>query len=103
LSEREAEEQELLVHIHFDAKYRVEDLESLFGAEDADEELDGNYKSQDFLKMHAYRDAISRCKSVSVNCPSPLQRHPFWVRRSEGERSEPSAAEPKRGDAAPFS
>jgi hypothetical protein len=44
-----------------------------------------------------------RCKSVSVNCLSPLQRPPFGVRWSEGERSEPSAAEPKRGDAAPFS
>ena len=47
--------------------------------------------------------ALSRCKSVSVSCLSPLQRPPFGVRWSEGERSEPSAAEPKRGDAAPFS
>lgn len=69
MSEREAEEQELLVHIHFDAKYRVEDLESLFGAEDADEELDGNYKSQDFLKMHAYRDAIRRSQGAYVLYP----------------------------------
>jgi predicted component of viral defense system (DUF524 family) len=72
LSESAAEEQELLVHIHFDAKYRVEDLESLFGAEDAeddDEELDGNYKSQDLLKMHAYRDAIKRSQGAYVLYP----------------------------------
>ena len=43
----------------------------------------------------------SRCKPVSVICPSSLQLHPFGVRRSEGERSEPSAAEPQRGEVAP--
>jgi predicted component of viral defense system (DUF524 family) len=72
LSEQEAEEQEVLVHIHFDAKYRVEDLESLFGAEDvegAEEELDANYKSQDLLKMHAYRDAIKRSQGAYVLYP----------------------------------
>jgi hypothetical protein len=36
------------------------------------------------------------CKSVSVNCLSSLRLHPSGVRRSEGERSEPSAAEPRR-------
>src|SRR5882672_2779207 len=39
-----------------------------------------------------------RCKSLSVNCLSSLRHHPSGVRRSEGERSEPSAAEPQRGD-----
>ena len=42
-----------------------------------------------------------RCKPASVICLPSLQLHPFGVRRSEGERSEPSAAEPKRGEAAP--
>ncbi len=37
LSEAVAERQELLVHVHFDAKYRVEDIEGLFGAEGADD------------------------------------------------------------------
>jgi len=31
--EAEAEQRELLVHVHFDAKYRVEDVESLFGGD----------------------------------------------------------------------
>lgn len=55
-SEAEVEWQELLVHVHFDARYRVEDLEGLFGlegADAADEEVEGNYKRQNLLKMHA--------------------------------------------------
>jgi predicted component of viral defense system (DUF524 family) len=75
LSEAEAERQELLVHVHFDAKYRVEDIEGLFGAEgedDADDEdtkNPGNYKRQDLLKMHAYRDAIKRSQGAYVLYP----------------------------------
>ncbi len=71
-SEADAEQQELLVHIHFDAKYRVEDVEGLFGAEgadDADDEMEGNYKRQDLLKMHAYRDAIKRSQGAYVLYP----------------------------------
>jgi predicted component of viral defense system (DUF524 family) len=72
LSEPDAEREELLVHLHFDAKYRVEDIESLFGAEgadDADDEVEGNYKRQDLLKMHAYRDAIKRSQGAYVLYP----------------------------------
>jgi predicted component of viral defense system (DUF524 family) len=72
LSEAEAEQKELLVHLHFDAKYRVEDMEGLFGAEgseDADDEVEGNYKRQDLLKMHAYRDAIKRSQGAYVLYP----------------------------------
>ena len=71
-TEEEAERRELLVHVHFDAKYRVENLERLFGtedADDADEEVDGNYKRQDLLKMHAYRDAIKRSQGAYVLYP----------------------------------
>ena len=72
LDEAAAESCELLVHIHFDAKYRVESIESLFGtesADDADEEVEGNYKRQDLLKMHAYRDAIKRSQGAYVLYP----------------------------------
>ena len=41
------------------------------------------------------------CKSVSVICLSVPRLAPSGVRRSEGERSEPSAAEPRRGQGAP--
>jgi hypothetical protein len=46
-------------------------------------------------------DGLGRCKTGSVNCLSSLRLHPSGVRRSEGERSEPSAAEPRRGEDAP--
>ena len=52
MQEAEAERLELLVHVHFDAKYRVENIEGLFGSdetEEVDEEQDGNYKRQDLL------------------------------------------------------
>jgi predicted component of viral defense system (DUF524 family) len=84
LSEEAAEREELLVHVHFDAKYRVENIEGLFGPSDdgvseeelaerfeqeEKEELDGNYKRQDLLKMHAYRDAIKRSQGAYVLYP----------------------------------
>jgi hypothetical protein len=72
MSEADAERQELLVHVHFDAKYRVEDIDGLFGAEgadDADDEVEGNYKRQDLIKMHAYRDAIKRSQGAYVLYP----------------------------------
>lgn len=70
-----AERDELLVHVHFDAKYRVENIEGLFGMEnsdDADAETDGNYKRQDLLKMHAYRDAIKRSQGAYILYPGRL-------------------------------
>ena len=71
----EAESQELAVHIHFDAKYRVESITELFG--DGDEDLNeekaqekrGNYKRADLLKMHAYRDAIRRSEGAYILYP----------------------------------
>ena len=72
MEEAAAERLELLVHVHFDAKYRVENIAGLFGTEetdDVDEEQDGNYKRQDLLKMHAYRDAIKRSHGAYVLYP----------------------------------
>ncbi|NPC55189.1 DUF2357 domain-containing protein [Caenimonas soli] len=79
IDEQKAEREELLVHIHFDAKYRVENIEGLFGAasaEDADDEADGNYKRQDLLKMHAYRDAIKRSQGAYVLYPGQASSLP---------------------------
>jgi predicted component of viral defense system (DUF524 family) len=85
LDEAEAERLELLVHVHLDAKYRVENIEGLFGSEvtdDVDEEQDGNYKRQDLLKMHAYRDAIKRSQGAYVLYPgrgnSPVKFRGFF-------------------------
>lgn len=75
VSEEDAERDELLVHVHFDAKYRVEGIEGLFGPKDEDDADEddvknpGNYKRQDLLKMHAYRDAIKRSQGAYVLYP----------------------------------
>ena len=77
-SDEEAEKQELMVHVHFDAKYRVDDLEFLNSniAEDDDDlneekqqEKQGKYKRADLLKMHAYKDAIRRTVGAYVLYP----------------------------------
>jgi predicted component of viral defense system (DUF524 family) len=70
----EAEEQELITHIHFDAKYRIEDLTSIFGTNDYldEEKLDqakGTFKRADLLKMHTYRDAIRRTAGAYILYP----------------------------------
>lgn len=71
----EAESQELMVHIHFDAKYRVENITELFGDGDEDlsdekaQEKRGIYKRADLLKMHAYRDAIRRSEGAYILYP----------------------------------
>lgn len=76
----QAEKCEALVHIHFDAKYRVENLDALFGKkEDEDENISDRSESvaakptaakySDLLKMHAYRDAIRRTAGAYVLYP----------------------------------
>ncbi len=71
----EAEEQELIVHIHFDAKYKISDLNEILGEEDEDleeekrEQKKGNYKRADLFKMHAYRDAIRRTGGAYILYP----------------------------------
>ena len=55
----EAESQELAIHIHFDAKYRVENITEIFGNGDEDlveekaQQKRGNYKRADLLKSLA--------------------------------------------------
>jgi predicted component of viral defense system (DUF524 family) len=64
-------------HVHFDAKYRVQALEELFGdpAELANTDIWQHTKSSptakrdDLLKMHAYRDAIAKTAGAYVLYP----------------------------------
>jgi hypothetical protein len=75
----EAETSEVLVHVHFDAKYRVETVKAMFGAEEDDEIIRDAAESEtakptaakyaDLLKMHAYRDAIRRSAGAYVLYP----------------------------------
>ena len=90
--EAEAEKNDLIVHIHFDAKYRVESIIEQSDIEFSDdeacdeddgelvkkkekleeeklEEASGIYKRGDILKMHAYRDAIRRSTGAYVLYP----------------------------------
>lgn len=79
----EAEEQELIVHIHFDAKYRVEGLRDIIGddKEDLDREKEeqrsGTYKRADLLKMHAYKDAIRRTGGAYILYPGKESTEPM--------------------------
>jgi predicted component of viral defense system (DUF524 family) len=76
ISETEAEKQELIVHVHFDAKYKIANL-SDFLEQNIENDLDeekmenrkGIYKNADLLKMHAYKDAIRRTGGAYVLYP----------------------------------
>lgn len=69
LSAIEAEENELIIHLHFDAKYRIENISKLFLNTLDDELKKLDYKRVDLLKMHAYRDAIRRTAGSYILYP----------------------------------
>ena len=74
INEKEAEKQELIVHIHFDAKYKIENLFQIIGNDEdlnfeKKEHAKGKYKNADLLKMHAYKDAIRRTVGAYVLYP----------------------------------
>lgn len=76
VTEQEAEKQELIVHVHFDAKYKIANLTDFLernNENDLDEEKEENrkgiYKNADLLKMHAYKDAIRRTGGAYVLYP----------------------------------
>jgi len=83
MPEEEAEEQELITHIHFDAKYKVENLTELFGQQDEDldkeneDQNKGTYKRADLLKMHSYRDAIRRTAGAYILYPGKDSSKPW--------------------------
>lgn len=83
MPEEDAEEQELITHIHFDAKYKVENLTELFGQQDEDldkeneDQNKGTYKRADLLKMHSYRDAIRRTAGAYILYPGKDSGRPW--------------------------
>ncbi|OJV81793.1 MAG: hypothetical protein BGO34_08375 [Bacteroidia bacterium 44-10] len=80
-SEKEAERNESIVHIHFDAKYKIDNFYRTVqpDLEDAELEMEldrteiderkGTYKNVDLLKMHAYKDAIRRSGGAYILYP----------------------------------
>jgi len=76
ISETQAEKQELIVHVHFDAKYKIANLNDFLERsnennldEEKEENRKGIYKNADLLKMHAYKDAIRRTGGAYVLYP----------------------------------
>ena len=76
IDENEAERQDLITHIHFDAKYRLNKItleNTNCEAEDLliekEEQECGIYKRADLLKMHAYKDAIRRTSGAYILYP----------------------------------
>lgn len=75
LEEKDAEKQELIVHIHFDAKYKVTQFQIQTSTDndliekEENNERKGIYKNADLLKMHAYKDAIRRSGGAYVLYP----------------------------------
>lgn len=82
----QAEREDLIVHIHFDAKYRVNKIDLGFDDSKDEEEVskellnekkeqeEGIYKRADLLKMHAYKDAIRRTSGAYILYPGTVQR-----------------------------
>ncbi|SKB67136.1 hypothetical protein SAMN05660776_2446 [Salegentibacter holothuriorum] len=80
INEDQAENEELIVHLHFDAKYKIEKLIEIIDAEnigsnedllssEKKEERKGKYKNADLFKMHTYKDAIRRTGGAYVLYP----------------------------------
>ena len=86
ISMEQAEREDLIVHIHFDAKYRVNKID--LGVDDQmneeqmseallnekKEQEEGIYKRADLLKMHAYKDAIRRTSGAYILYPGTVER-----------------------------
>jgi len=64
MTSEEAERQEMIVHLHFDAKYKLDDF-SLRSQKSSKKQ----FKKEDLLKMHAYRDAIRRTAGAYIIYP----------------------------------
>lgn len=82
LKETKAEATEQIVHIHFDAKYKVANINQILGKEKTEDSLNdekkqnlkGIYKNADLLKMHAYKDAIRRTSGAYVLYPGETNK-----------------------------
>jgi len=77
-----AEEEELITHIHFDAKYKVENITGIVGrdeefTDEKENERRGVFKRADLLKMHAYKDAIRRTSGAYVLYPGDENEKPY--------------------------
>lgn len=80
ISPGKAEEEETIVHVHFDAKYKVKELKEIIGDDGPEDKTQPTApKDRDLLKMHAYRDAIRRTGGAYLIYPGSdrLERRGF--------------------------
>ncbi len=82
LKENDAEKEEQIVHIHFDAKYKIANIHQILDNKEDDalntekkENLEGIYKNADLLKMHAYKDAIRRTAGAYILYPGGIEKN----------------------------
>lgn len=68
IEQGQAERDELVVHLHFDAKYRLDKANQLFDINAGTDDATGCRK-EDVWKMHAYRDAIRRSAGAYILYP----------------------------------
>ena len=70
INEKVAETNGSLVHIHFDAKYKLANFSQFTeNSSSAAATENGIYKNSDLLKMHAYKDGIRRTAAAYVLYP----------------------------------
>lgn len=82
IDEKQAEKEDLIVHIHFDAKYKLhkillnneeEETEKSLNEEKKQQEM-GIYKDVDLYKMHTYKDAIRRTGGAYILYPGEVNK-----------------------------
>lgn len=81
-SEEEAEREEVITHIHFDAKYKIQNIKDQYTDSASDGEIEeieaderkGTFKNIDILKMHAYKDAIRRTGGAYILYPGSFPK-----------------------------
>ena len=69
ITQSQAEREELIVHLHFDAKYRLGKAAQLFEVKQETGDDSQYCRKEDIWKMHAYRDAIQRSAGAYILYP----------------------------------
>lgn len=69
ITQEQAEREELIVHLHFDAKYRLDKANQLFDIDAGACDHPAACRKEDVWKMHAYRDAIRRSAGAYILYP----------------------------------
>lgn len=69
ITQEQAEREELIVHLHFDAKYRLGKATQLFDVKQKTGDDPQYCQKEDIWKMHAYHDAIRRSAGAYILYP----------------------------------